>query len=204
MATDVFTVVPTIGGGNPADVTANKLSLREMTAEAQKLGTQAASVAIANKELMKFIPQAEKAIDGVPRSGWRPLNELIQKGENTWSSEQGKLVIANQAVINAYSQLIQRGAPTVHSLTEAKEMLNSADSPAVYKAKLAQLVQEGKAAEEGLVEAKDDLLKRARSVGSGKGDDEASEARSAIAAGADASKVKARYKERTGKDLPDG
>lgn len=165
MMPDILLVVPTIGSGNSGDLIANKLNQREMTAEAQKIGTQAASVAIANKELARFIPPAIKAMDDVPRAGWRPINQIMQAAENTWSPEQGKLVLANRAVLNAFAQLIQRGAPTVHSLTEAENLLNTADSKAVYKAKLEQLTLEGVQAEAGLQDARDDLMKRARNTG---------------------------------------
>lgn len=165
MMPDILLVVPTIGSGNSGDLIANRLNQREMTAEAQKIGTQAASVAIANKELERFIPPAIKAMDDVKRADWRPLNQILQSAENTWSPEQGKLVLANRAVLNAFAQLIQRGAPTVHSLTEAENLLNTADSKAVYKAKLDQLTLEGKQAEAGLQDARDDLMKRARNTG---------------------------------------
>ena len=145
---------------------ANKLTIRQLTAEAQKLGTQSASVAIANKELQRFIPLAEKAIDAVPRTQWKPINKLIQAGENTWSPEQKRLVIANRSVQNAFSQLIQRGAPTVHSLTEAEKLLDSADSPAVYKAGMDQLRQEGIQADAGLQDAYEDLQARVKKMGS--------------------------------------
>lgn len=162
---DVYSAAATNAGGEANDVLANKISMKQMTSEAQKLGTQSASVAIANKELQKFIPLAESAIDAVPRAGWKPINQLIQAGENTWSPEQKRLVIANRSVQNAYSQLIQRGAPTVHSLTEAEKLLSTADSPEVYKAAMSQLRAEGVAAEEGLVEAHSDLRKRVQGIG---------------------------------------
>lgn len=170
MMPDILNVVPTLGGGNPGEMLAGKLSQREMTAEAQKLGTQAASVAIANAELERFIPAAEKASDKVPRSGWRPVNQLMQAGQNTWSPEQGAFVLANRSVLNAFAQLIQRGAPTVHSLTEAENLLNTADSPAVYKAKMKQLRIEGEQAELGLQDARESLLKRARETGGSSGE----------------------------------
>lgn len=173
MMPDILQVVPTLGGGNPADMAANKISLREMTAEAQKIGTQSASVAIANKELARFSPVAQEASDNVPRSAWRPLNQLLQAGENTWSPEQKKLVIANRAVTTAYAQLIQRGAPTVHSSEEAEKILLTADSPKVYKAALEQLKVEGEQAELGLKDVHDDLRKRIQDMGKGGGKDAA-------------------------------
>ncbi len=166
MMPDILNVVPTLGGGNPADMAANKITLRQMNAEAQKLGTQSASVAIANKELQRFIPLAEQAIDAVPRTAWKPVNQLIQAGENTWSPEQKRLMIANRSVLNAFAQLIQRGAPTVHSLTEAENLLSTADSPAVYKAAMTQLRQEGVQADLGLKDAYNDLQERVKSMGS--------------------------------------
>lgn len=165
MMPDILQVVPTLGSGNPADIAANRVNLRQLNAEAQKLGTQSASVAIANKELQRFIPLAEQAMANVPRTGWKPINVLIQAGENTWSPEQKRLVIANRSVQNAFAQLIQRGAPTVHSLTEAENLLNTADSPSVYRAGMDQLKQEGIGAEQGLEDAHQDLMKRVRSMG---------------------------------------
>jgi hypothetical protein len=165
MMPDIIQVVPTLGGGSPTEMVANQLTRRQLNAEAQKIGTQSASVSIANAELQRFIPIAKERVDAVPRVGWKPINQLIQAGENTWSPEQGRLVIANRAVQNAFSQLIQRGAPTVHSLQEAETLLQTADSPAVYKAKLDQLVQEGVGAELGLKDAHDHLIERARAMG---------------------------------------
>lgn len=185
-ASDVNLAAPSFGTAE--DLTANRVTMRKTMAEAQKLGTQSASVSIANKELERFIPLAEAAIDKVPRTGFKPINKLIQLGEAQWSPEQKELAVANRAIINAYSQLIQRGAPTVHSLTEAKELLETADSPGVYKAALQQLVREGKAAEEGLVDAHEGLLKNVKRMGSrmgeGKGDGAKSFASEAEAAAA--------------------
>lgn len=165
MFSDIVSKVPQLNSGNPGDIAANKLTMRQMNSEAQKIGTQSASVAIAANELLRFIPLAEKAIDNVHRTGWRPLNSLIQAGENTWSPDQKELVVANRSVQNAYAQVIQRGAPTVHSLAEAEKMLNSADSPKVYKAAMKQLVAEVKAAEAGLVDAASALRERAKNMG---------------------------------------
>lgn len=167
MMPDIINVVPTLGGGNPGDMVANKLSIREMTAEAQKLGTQAASVAIANKELGRFVPVAEKASAAVARTGWKSPNEILQIAQNQRSPEQKQFIIANRAAQTAYAQLIQRGAPTVHSSEEAEKMLTTADSHVVYKAALEQLKVEGEQAELGLQDARDDLLKRARGIGGG-------------------------------------
>lgn len=165
---DVYSAATTMGTGDPSDMVANKIHLREINAEAQRIGTQSASVAIANKELERFIPPAEKAIDAVARTGWKPLNQLLQAAESTWSPEQKQLVVANRAVQNAYGALIQRGAPTVHSLQEAEKMLATADSPAVYKAAMQQLRIEGHQAELGLIDAREDLLKRSKEIGDNK------------------------------------
>lgn len=162
---DVYMAAPQFAGGGGNAMVANQIAARQLKAEAQKIGTQSAAVAIAGKEVERFIPLAEKAIDSVPRSGWKPINELIRAGANTWSPEQGQLVIANRAVQTAYAQLISRGAPTVHSSEEAEKMLNDADSPAVYKAKLKQIQAEVKQAEGGLKDAHKDLMDRVNQMG---------------------------------------
>lgn len=173
MAGDVF---KRAGDADAGQMIANRISQKEMMSEASKIGTQAASVAIANKEVAKFIPLAVNAVDAVARVGWRPVNDILKRAESAWSPEEGKLVIANRSLQTAYAQLIQRGAPTVHSSQEAEEMLNGADSPAVYKAKAKQLYQEGVEAEKALQETKDDLLGRAKSMGSSGADTSASTA----------------------------
>lgn len=167
MSNDVFNRVPQIGQGDPNDMLANKTLIAETNAEARRLGTQAASVGIANKELESFIPAAEKAVDGVSRTGWKPINQLIEAGSKTWSPEQGRLMVAHRAVLNAYSQLIQRGAPTVHSMDEAEKILSTADSPEVYKAKMDQLRIEGVQAEKGIVNARDSLIEQVKKIGKG-------------------------------------
>lgn len=165
MSHDVYLAAPQFAGGGENSIMANQIAAREIKAQAQKIGTQSASVAIAGKELERFIPLAEAAIDKVPRSGWKPINELIRAGANTWSPEQGQLVIANRAVQTAYAQLINRGAPTVHSSEEAEKMLNDADSPAVYKAKTKQLLAEVKQAEAGLADTHKELMDRVNKMG---------------------------------------
>jgi hypothetical protein len=161
---DVYAAIP-LQGGNANDMLANRVNVKEINSEAVKLGTQSASVAIANQEMQQFIPQAEKAIENVPRTDFKPINELIQLGEKQWSPEQKQLVVANRALQTAYAQLVARGAPTVHSSEEAERILNTADSPEVYKAGLQQLQLEGEGAERGLKEAHDALLKRVKEVG---------------------------------------
>ena len=164
-ATDVYSAATSLGGGDANDMLANRVSQREMNSEAQRIGTQSASVSIANKEMQQFIPLAETAVDNVPRTGWRPVNSLIQYGENTWSPEQKAFMIANRAVLNAFSQIIGRGVPTVHSMIEAEKLLNTADSPAVYKAAMNQLRLEGVVAEQGLRDAHKELQGRVKDIG---------------------------------------
>jgi len=134
-------------GMSPTDVNAKVAEFRGLEAATKTAAVQGAKIDIGIEELKQFIPQASQAIDKVTRTGWRPLNSVIQAGENTWSPEQRQLVAANRSVINAFAAISSRtGNATVHSVQEAEKMLNTADSPAMYKATLQMLMREADAA----------------------------------------------------------
>ena len=134
-------------GMSPTDVNAKVAEFRGLEAATKTAAVQGAKIDIGIEELKQFIPQASQAIDKVTRTGWRPLNSVIQAGENTWSPEQRQLVAANRSVINSFAAISSRtGNATVHSVQEAEKMLNTADSPAMYKATLQMLMREADAA----------------------------------------------------------
>ena len=120
-------------------------------------GTREAQLGFAVSELSNFIPLASAAIDKVTRTGFKPINQIIQIGEAQWSPEQAAFVAANRSVINAFAQVASRGVPTVHSTEEAEKMLNTAGSPEVYKAVLKQLSLEAKAAQKAPSDVRKDL-----------------------------------------------
>lgn len=152
-AHDVTVAATMQGTMDPADVVGNKAMIRELNAESQKLGTQAGSVKIAVGELDSFVPLAREASEKVNRAGWRPVNQLTQLAQDQLSAAQKDFLIKNRSVQTAFSQVISRGAPTVHSSEEAEHMLLTADSKEVYDAALKALVQDSQGALQGLNEA---------------------------------------------------
>ncbi len=130
-------------------------------------GTREAQLGFAAHELEQFLPLAEAASKKVPRTDFKPLNALIQAGENQWSPEQAAFVAANRSVINAFSMVASRGAQTVHNVQEAEKMLNTAASHDVYKAVLDQLDKEVKGALKAPGQVRADLADRGTKPGTG-------------------------------------
>jgi hypothetical protein len=134
-------------GMTPEMVAVKLAEYAGITAGERTLGTREANLGVAVAELERFIPLAERAADAVPRTNFVPINRLIQLGENQWSPQQAAFNAANRSVINAFSQVASRGAPTVHNTEEAEKMLNTAQTPDQYKATVRQLMREAKEAE---------------------------------------------------------
>lgn len=138
-----------------------------MEAAQRTAGTREAQLGFAVSELANFVPLASAASDKVPRSGFKPINQLIQSGENQWSPEQAAFVAANRSVINAFAQVASRGVPTVHSTEEAEKMLNTAQSHDAYKAVLKQLQLEARAAQNAPKDVRKDLSEHIENRGKG-------------------------------------
>jgi|GEM_PF-5765692 len=111
------------------------------------LANREANIGVGVEEMRSFVPLALNALDAVPRKDFVPINRLIQMGQRNWSPQQAAFDTANQSLINAFANVIGRGGTTVHSLEEAKEMLSTADSPEMYRARASQLMKEADAAQ---------------------------------------------------------
>jgi len=133
-------------GMTPEMVNVRKAEFMGSQAAQRTLGTREANLGVAAAELDRFIPIADDAMKKVPRTGFVPLNKLIQLGENQWSPQQAALVAANRAVVNAFAQVASRGVPTVHSTEEAEKMLNTAATPDQYHQTLLMLRREARQA----------------------------------------------------------
>lgn len=147
-------------GMTPEHVAIKIAEFEGLKAGERTAGTREAQLGFAAHELEQFIPLAEAAGAKVPRTGFKPINQLIQLGENQWSPEQAAFVAANRSVINAFSLVASRGAQTVHNVVEAENMLNTAFSHDAYKAVLKQLDVETKAALRAPKMVREDLADR--------------------------------------------
>ena len=99
------------------------------------LGVQEAKMGTAGFEAKGAIALGRKAIELVPRTSIKPLNELVQLWQNkTLSPEQSELFTRTQGIINAYAAVMARGAnvTTDSSRHRAEELLSTASNPAVY------------------------------------------------------------------------
>lgn len=144
-------------GMTPAHVSVKMAEFQGALAAERVAGTREAQLGFAAHELEQFVPLAENASKAVPRVGFKPINQLIQLGENQMSPDQRAFVAANRAVVQAYGQVAARGGTNVHSVVEAEKMLSTADSHAAYKAVLNQLQLETKGALQAPKEVKKDI-----------------------------------------------
>lgn len=148
------------GSTSPDDMLSNQADFQGQKAGARTAGTREAQLGFAAHELEQFIPLAKQAGEKVPRTAFKPVNKLIEAGQDQWSPEQAAFVAANRSVINAFSMVASRGAQTVHNVQEAEKMLNTAGSHEVYKATLDQLDKEVKAALKAPGQVREDLRGR--------------------------------------------
>lgn len=133
-------------GTSPEDAAAKVAEFAGVTAGQRTLGHRQANLGVAIEELKQFVPIAQTASDAVSRTGFVPLNKLLQMGTNQWSPEQAQFVAANRAIVNSFAQIAARGGSNVHSMVEAENMINTAQTPEQYKAVLKQLMTEAIAA----------------------------------------------------------
>ena len=143
---------------SPEDINAALANYRGLTQGVKSAAVREANIGMVIKDIELSAPIAAKALEGVTRTGFKPVNELIRLGASKWSPEEKAFALANQQLIGQYAQVIQRGAPTVHSLQEAKELLNTADTPEQYRATMAMLQLEAKTALEAAKQFRKSIL----------------------------------------------
>lgn len=171
------------------------------SAAARNAAVRTSQIDTAVEEARNTFPLALKASEALPRTQFVPLNKAIQMVERgTSSPELAQFVTANRAVITAYAQAMSRtGLTTVHAQQAAEDLLSTATSKEAYKAVIAQMDAEMKAAQRAPDTVRKQILKRI-----GKRDEE--EPAPAPAAASAPSSIPAPDKREKGKvyDLPNG
>lgn len=107
--------------------------------------TQETRMGTAAFEAKGAINLARTAIQGVPRTGFLPFNQLIQGFQSqTLNPNQAELYTRTQGVINTYAAVMARGAnvTTDSSRQRATELLNAASNPEVYDRVLSTMESE--------------------------------------------------------------
>jgi hypothetical protein len=136
-------------GLNGADIAAKMAEFQGLKAGQRTAGTRSASIEIAANEAAELAPLALEASQKVARSGLLPFGKAqIMFDSNTNDPALRQFAMANNALANAYGQVMSRGGvATVSDKEHAKELLSTAFDQPSYAAAVQQLQAEIKAAQ---------------------------------------------------------
>jgi hypothetical protein len=99
------------------------------------LGQMEARMGTAGFEAQQAITIGRQAIEKVPRTGFMPLNQLIQYGQrNLLDPNQTELAVRAQGIVNTYAAVMARGASvtTDSARSHAEALLNTAGNAATW------------------------------------------------------------------------
>lgn len=132
-----------------------------LNAGERTLGTRTAQLGLASGELQAFIPQAIEASKKVDRTNFPSANAALQAYENqTGDPELRAFGAALNAVENAYSQIISRGAVSTDADKRvARELISTIDSPQVLDAVMNQIMKETQGASQAPGIVRDEYMK---------------------------------------------
>jgi hypothetical protein len=136
-------------GLNGADIAAKMAEFGGLKAGQRTAGTRSASIEIAAQEAFELAPLALEASQKVARSGLLPFGKAqIMFDSNTNDPALRQFAMANNALANAYGQVMSRGGvATVSDKEHAKKLLSTAFDQPSYAAAVQQLQAEIRAAQ---------------------------------------------------------
>jgi hypothetical protein len=158
----------TDAGLNGADIAAKMAEFQGVKAGQRTAGTRSANIEIAANEAAQLAPLALEASAKVARSGFLPFGKAeIMFNSNTNDPNLRQFAMANNALVNAFGQVMSRGgAATVSDKEHARELLSTAFDQPSYAAAVAQLNKEIEAARKAPGAVRKDL----REAVSGRGE----------------------------------
>jgi hypothetical protein len=111
------------------------------------------------------LPIALEASKNVPRTQWRAMTELIQKGQTQINDPQlKKFLIATDTAAKDYARTINPSGQTRESdIAYARKLISTADSPEAYEAALSQLKVEAGVTKRAIQRQKDELKSQGKS-----------------------------------------
>lgn len=135
-------------GLNGADIAAKVAEFGGMKAGNRALGTRTANIEVAAAEAAELAPLALAASAKVARSSVLPFGKAqIMFDANTNDPDLREFAMANNALVNAFGQVMSRGgAATVSDKEHARELLSTAFDQPSYARAVAQLNKEIEAA----------------------------------------------------------
>lgn len=191
------TAIAKDNGMDASEVLANIANQAGVTAEARALGTKSAHFGVAEKAMEESLPIALAASKEVPRTQWRALTELIQKGETQINDPKLKqFLIATDTAAKDYARTINPSGQTREGdIAYARKLISTADSPEAYEAALQQLKVEAGVTKRAIQRQKEEVRTGGKSEASQGKAAILSQARDAIARGAPRDKVLERLKQ---------
>lgn len=155
-------------GLNGADVAAKVAEFQGVKAGQRTAGTRSANIEIAANEAAQLAPLALEASAKVSRSGFLPFGKAqMMFNSNTNDPNLRQFAMANNALVNAFGQVMSRGgAATVSDKEHARELLSTAYDQPSYAAAVDQLQKEIEAARKAPGAVRKDL----REAVSGRGE----------------------------------
>jgi hypothetical protein len=152
-------------GIDATDILNNVAVQAGRTAEARTLGTKSAHFGTAEKAMEESLPIALEASKNVPRTQWRAMTELIQKGQTQINDPQlKKFLIATDTAAKDYARTINPSGQTRESdIAYARKLISTADSPEAYEAALSQLKVEAGVTKRAIQRQKDELRSQGKS-----------------------------------------
>lgn len=169
MYSDIISVTPTLGSGNPAEMRAGAVALASEKSEARALGTRTAAIEQAASEAREMSSIVLETSEKFERTKFQPINEVLAAYEKkTGGTEVRQFGAAINSYINAYARAVNpSGVATVSDKEHAREMLSTADSHEQVKAIISVLDREMTAAQHSPKNVKDSLRKEITGEGGG-------------------------------------
>lgn len=135
-------------GLNGADIAAKMAEFGGAKAGQRTLGTRTANIETAAAEAAELAPLALDASQKVARSGLLPFGKVqLMFDANTNDPNLREFAMANNALVNAFGQVMSRGgAATVSDKDHARDLLSTAFDQPSYARAVAQLQKEIEAA----------------------------------------------------------
>jgi hypothetical protein len=130
MFSDIMSVVPSLGGGNPKDMRAGAVELAGQKSEARALGTRTAAIEQAASEAREMSGIVLDTSSKFERTNFPAINQALASFEkNTGDVAVRQFGASVNSYINAYARAVNpTGVGTVSDKEHAREMLSTADS----------------------------------------------------------------------------
>lgn len=133
-----------LNGKTPAQLAQMNAEFAGATAAARTAGTRVGAATVSTEELPGLIQQSSDAYSKLPRTQFKPFNQLEHAVmSQTASPEQAAAYAADFAVINAYARAVSpTGQPHIADQKKGADLLSHVSGPAEHEAVLQQIMKE--------------------------------------------------------------